>query len=154
MDLTSYFLENHSNLFYFIAGISFFIELTVMGLSGPLLFFAIAAFITAVLSSFGIIASWEVELFTLGFLTALIALLMWKPLKNFQNRGDGKDRSSDMIGLSVLCAIEITRTSGAIRYSGINWTARLDEQYNNAIPEGELCEISAVEGNVMIVKPK
>jgi len=152
MDLIQYFSENHGQLFFLIAGVSFMLELTVMGLSGPLLFFAIASFITAILSSLGIITGWELELFTLGLLTAIVALVLWKPLKNFQNRGDGKDNSSDMIGLSVPCVIEVTAVDGAIKYSGINWKARLDEQQSEPIPEGTMCKISAVEGNVMIVK--
>ena len=152
MDLIHYFSENHSQLFFLIAGLSFMIELTVMGMSSPLLFFAIASFITAILSSFGIISGWELELFILGLLTVVVALVLWKPLKNFQNRGDGTDNSSDMIGLTVPCMVEVTAIDGAIRYSGINWKARLDKQQSEAIAEGTLCKITAVEGNVMIVK--
>ena len=128
------------------------VELTVMGMSGPLLFFAIASFLTAILSSLGIIAGWEIELFCLGVLTAITAFLLWKPLKNFQNRGDGTDSSSDMIGLLVPCAIEVNATGGAIKYSGINWKARLDKQQTETITEGSMCKITAVDGNVMIVK--
>ena len=41
MDIISYFSENHAHLFYLMAGISFVIELTILGLSGPLLFFRV-----------------------------------------------------------------------------------------------------------------
>lgn len=153
-DLVQYFSENHGQLFFLIAGVSFMIELTVMGMSSPILFFAIASFITAILSSFGIISGWELELFSLGLLTAIAALALWKPLKSFQNRGDGKDTSSDMIGLSVPCSVEVTAVDGAIKYSGINWKARLDPQQTEPVVEGTMCQISAVEGNVMIVKNK
>lgn len=152
MDVIQYFSENHAQLFFLIAGVSFMIELTVMGMSSPLLFFAIASFITAILSSFGIVTGWDIELFCLGLLTAIIAFLLWKPLKNFQNRGDGKDQSSDMIGLTVPCTTEVTAADGAIKYSGIDWKARLDQQQSEPILEGSMCKISAVEGNVMIVK--
>jgi len=153
MNLINFFTENHSHLLFLIAGISFVLELAVMGLSGPLLFFAIACFLTAILSSLGIITGWEVELFSIGLLTSLIALILWKPLKRFQNRNPGDDTSSDMIGLSVPSATKIDHLNGAIRYSGVNWTARLDNAYSDSIAEGTMCEICAVKGNVMIVKP-
>ena len=152
MNLIQYFSENHGQLFFLIAGVCFMIELTVMGMSSPILFFAIASFLTAILSSLGIITGWELELFSLGLLTAIVAGILWKPLKSFQNRGDGTDNSSDMIGLSVPCTIEVTETDGAIKYSGINWKARLDKQQSEVISAGTMCKITAVEGNVMIVK--
>ena len=152
MDLIYYFSENHAQLFFLIAIVSFIIELTVMGMSGPLLFFAIGTLITAILSSLGIIAGWEVELFSLGLITAITAAVLWRPLKNFQNRGDGTDNSSDMIGLTVPCVAEVTAVDGSIRYSGINWKARLDKQQSQSIPEGAMCKISAVDGNVMVVR--
>lgn len=152
MDLIQYFSENHGQLFFLIAGVCFMIELTVMGMSSPLLFFAIASFITAILSSLGIISGWELELFSLGLLTAIAAGVLWKPLKSFQNRGDGTDNSSDMIGLTVPCVAEVTAVDGSIRYSGINWKARLDKQQSQPIPEGAMCKISAVDGNVMVVR--
>ena len=151
--MIDFFAQNHSHFWFLVAGISFVLELAVMGLSGPLLFFAIASFFTAILSSLGIISGWEFEIFTVGILTAVIALVLWKPLKKFQNRNSGSDTSSDMIGLTVPTAEEITHMGGAIRYSGINWKARLDQDYSEAIPASTMCQISAVQGNVMIVKP-
>lgn len=151
MDIVNYFSDNHAQLLFIIAGLSFVVELTVMGLSGPLLFFAIACFLTAMMSSVGIVSGWEAELFSIGVLTTLITALLWKPLKAFQNKAEGVDNSSDMIGRIVPCAIDITNTAGAIRYSGINWTARLDAEQSETIVEGEMCRITGVNGNVMVV---
>lgn len=156
MGLLQYFFDHHAQLLYLIAGVSFVIELTIMGLSGPLLFFAIACFITAILTSFGLLTGWENEVFSVGLFTGLIAILLWNPLKKFQNRGGGPDSSSDMIGQQVRCTSEINQIGGTIRYSGINWTARLDtavEIKDITIPVDTLCEITGVDGNVMIVKP-
>ena len=72
-----YFLENPDHLWYLIAGISFVIELSIMGLSGPLLFFAIASLLTGILVSIGIIDGWQSEVFSVGLLTALIAFILW-----------------------------------------------------------------------------
>tara|TARA_B100000809_G_scaffold266065_1_gene327175 strand:+ start:9873 stop:10337 length:465 start_codon:yes stop_codon:yes gene_type:complete len=152
MDIVQYFSNNHDQLLYVIAGLSFVVELSVMGMGGPLLFFAAASFITGILVSMGVISGWEAEVFTVGVLTAAIAALLWKPFKRFQNSGGRSDTSSDMIGLTVPVSAEISHNGGSIRYSGINWKARLALASETAIAPDERCEIVAVEGNVMIVK--
>ncbi len=154
MDLMQYFAGHHDHFFYLVAGISFIVELTIIGLGGPLLFFAIASFITGILISLGVISGWEMEIFALGVITALTTLLLWKPLKNFQNSGGGADTSSDMIGKEVPASSEINANAGSIRYSGINWNSRLDDQSGVAsIANGDQCTITSVDGNIMIVKP-
>jgi hypothetical protein len=152
MDIVQYFSSNHDQLLYLIAGLSFVIELSVMGLGGPLLFFAAASFITGILVSIGVISGWESEVFSVGVLTAIITGLLWKPFKRFQNSGGRGDTSSDMIGLIVPASADITRDGGTIRYSGINWNARLDPALEETVMADERCEIVAVEGNVMIVQ--
>ena len=151
MDIMQYFLDDHARLLFLLSGISFVIELTVMSLSGPLLFFAIATFITGVLVSTGVISGLESEILVVGVLTAIIALSLWKPLKNLQNQGGGPDTSSDMIGQTVLSSSMITRTTGTIRHSGINWQARLNAETTADIAAGQNCLIPAVDGNTMIV---
>jgi membrane protein implicated in regulation of membrane protease activity len=154
MDIAAYISDNHAHFFYVLAGLSFLVELTLMGLSGPLLFFAIASFMTAILISMGLISGWEIEIFTAGVLTALTALLLWKPLKRFQNSSDGSDNSSDMIGRQVPVSKTVSQVKGSIRYSGIDWNSRLDEGAGvESIDEGKLCIITSVDGNIMLVKP-
>ena len=148
-----YFLENPAHLWFLIAGISFVIELSIMGLSGPLLFFAIASLTTGILVNVGFIDGWQSELLTVGLLTAVVAAILWKPLKSLQNTKDKTDNSSDMVGLSVLASTEINATSGTIRYSGIDWQARLAEEANGkSISAESQCQIVAITGNIMLVK--
>lgn len=152
MDIISYFSDNHASLLFLLAGIAFVIELTVMGLSGLVLFFAIGCFITGILTYTGVLNSWEAEVFSVGLLSSLAALILWKPLKRFQSKAVPTDESSDMSGRQVPCAEAITVSGGAIRYSGINWPARLDPSSNvDAIEQGEHCVITKVDGNVMLV---
>ncbi|RHW76295.1 NfeD family protein [Colwellia sp. RSH04] len=149
-----YFLENHHHLWFLIAGISFIVELSIMGLSGPLLFFAIASIVTGILVSIGVLTSWQMEILSVGVVSALTALILWKPLKNLQNSKSKTDTSSDMIGLKVPVSTDITETSGNIRYSGINWNARLVEDASvEVITTEQQCQIVAVSGNTMLVKP-
>ena len=148
-----YFLENPAHLWYLIAGVSFVIELSVMGLSGPLLFFALASLVTGILVSLGVVGGWQSEILTVGLLSALIAVILWKPLKSLQNAKEKTDNSSDMIGLEVAASSDISKTSGSIRYSGIDWQARLAEEANvDLIRESSQCSIVAITGNIMLVK--
>jgi len=148
-----YFLENPSHLWYLIAGISFVVELSIMGLSGPLLFFAMASLATGILVNLGFIDGWQSEVLSVGLLTAVIAVILWKPLKAFQNSKDKTDDSSDMIGLKVLASSDISAKSGTIRYSGIDWQARLADHANaELINEQSQCQIVAITGNTMLVK--
>lgn len=148
-----YFLENPDHLWYLIAGISFVIELSIMGLSGPLLFFAIASLTTGILITIGFIEGWQSEIFTVGILTAVVAAILWKPLKSLQDSKDKTDNSSDMVGLTVLASSEINVSSGSVRYSGIDWQARLAEEANgDPINADSQCVIVAITGNIMLVK--
>jgi len=148
-----YFLENPAHLWFLIAGLSFVIELSIMGLSGPLLFFAIASLMTGILVNIDLLDSWQMQVLAVGILTAITAIILWKPLKQLQNPRTRTDTSSDMIGLKVPASADITTTSGSIRYSGINWSARLAEDCGvDKICNTSLCVIVAISGNTMLVK--
>ncbi|VAW59585.1 Putative activity regulator of membrane protease YbbK [hydrothermal vent metagenome] len=153
MELADYFLQNHDKLLYLLAGISLVLELTLMGLSGPLLFFAIACAITGVLYSLGLVTDWEYEVLSVGLLSTVSAVVLWRPLKKFQGASHVSDSSSDMIGQVVPVSDEVSLNGGSIRHSGIDWQARLDDGSAQASLESGLrVKIVAVEGNVMIVK--
>jgi len=149
-----YFLDNPDHLWYLIAGISFVVELSIMGLGGPLLFFALASLGTGILVSLGFIVGWQSEILSVGLLTALVAVLLWKPLKLLQNLREKTDNSSDMVGLKVPASSDINNISGSVRYSGIDWQARLaDEVDVDSIKDQSQCQIVAITGNTMLVKP-
>ena len=95
------FLENHQLIWYAIGSLSLVIELGIMGLSGPLLFFALASVITGTLVHLGVIDGWQSEILVVGILSAIITLVLWKPLKKMQVSNSKTDDSSDMIGLKV-----------------------------------------------------
>jgi len=154
MEIINYFSENNAQLFYLVAGISFVLELGVLGMTGPLLFFAIASVVTGLLIQSNLISSWESQFLCVGVLTAIITLFSWKPLKRFQNSGGGADTSSDMIGKKVPSASEITHENGKVRFSGIDWSARLAiDCEEESVKANTSCIITGVEGNIMLVKP-
>ena len=143
-------LNNHSLVWFAIAGLSFILELSVMGLGGPLLFFAIASTITGICVSVGLVTTWPFEILLVGLLTAVVTSLLWIPLKRMQNKTTATDESSDMIGLRVLINEDITESSGTIRYSGINWNARLAKG-ESTIKTDQFCVINAIDGTTLIV---
>jgi len=154
MDIViDYLFQHHDKFLYIIAGVALLIELSLVGLSGPLLFFAIGCALTGVLISLNMISTWEAELLFVGVFTLLASLVMWKPLKQFQGKGQVSDNSSDMIGQMVTVSETLTKQGGSIRFSGINWTARLEQDSDiTSVAVGELVKIYAVDGNIMIIK--
>lgn len=151
--IIDYLFNNHDKLLYLIAGVSLLVELTLIGLSGPLLFFAIGCALTGVLISLNLVTSWELELLFVGIFTLLSSLVMWKPLKKFQGSGMVNDSSSDMIGQIVPISETVSHFGGSVRHSGINWNARLSEEsQTESIKMGERVTICGVDGNTLIVK--
>jgi membrane protein implicated in regulation of membrane protease activity len=148
-----YLFSNHDKLLYLLAGASLLVELTLIGLSGPLLFFAMGCALTGVLVSLNLISTWEIELLFVGIFTVLSSLIMWRPLKQFQGTGKVSDNSSDMIGQIVAVSETVTHSTGAVRHSGINWTARLAEDSDkDSIDIQQHVKICAINGNILIVK--
>jgi membrane protein implicated in regulation of membrane protease activity len=144
--------DNHATLFLSAAFIMLVIELFVLGLAGPLLFVAIGTGLTALLIYLNVITGITAELFTASVLASITALVLWKPLKNFQNSGDNKNTSSDMVGKTVVVMETITKTAGSIRFSGLDWQARLAQSSSlSEIAVDESVVISSVEGTLIIV---
>lgn len=151
--LISYLQSNHDQLLYVIGAIALVVELSVIGLSGPLLFFGLGCLLTGLLVSLGIIQGWELEVLSVGLLSAVSALLLWKPLKSFQGHKVVQDTSSDMIGQTVPVSEPVTINGGKVRHSGINWNARLsDTAQVDVIESGIRAKIVAVDGNILIIE--
>jgi membrane protein implicated in regulation of membrane protease activity len=152
--LIDYFAQHQDHLLYAIAGICLLAELSVLGMSGPLLFLALGCVITGVMVSLGVISGWELEVLSVAVLTTLSAILLWKPLKKFQNSGVDRDTASDMIGKVLPVTGLITRDQGTVSYSGIDWQARLDADHLEPVIVGGRVEVVAVQGSLLLVRPE
>ena len=153
--ILDYLLNNHDKLLYGLAGICLLIELTLIGLSGPLLFFALGCLFSGALVSLNLISTWETELIFVGLFSLLSALLLWKPLKRFQGSTTVSDNSSDMIGQTVTVSETVTVNGGSIRHSGINWNARLaDDSKLENFKISERVLITGIDGNVILVNSR
>jgi len=151
--LFDFIANNHDKVLYAIAAISLIVELTLIGLSGPLLFFAIGSLMTGILISLNLLSYWEIEIISVAVLTFVAAVVLWKPLKKFQgNNNPVADTSSDLICQIVPVRETVTTTSGQARHSGINWPARLsDKSAFNEISIEQQAIIVAVQGNILIL---
>ena len=150
--IMDYFSQHHDQLLYTIAAISLLVELGVLGMSGPLLFFALSCLITGVLVSVGLISGWEMEVLAVGVLSFASAILLWKPFKNYQNAKEAPNTSSDMIGRRLLVTADISPDQGRVAYSGIEWQARLAQIDSPAIVAGQHAQVIAVDGSLLLVK--
>jgi membrane protein implicated in regulation of membrane protease activity len=100
------------------------IEIAVLGFSTFVLFFVgCAAVVTAGLLYVGIIPDTLLAaLLSTGILTALSAVLLWKPLKNMQAKVDTTKAKSDLVGHSFVLVEDVApELTPVYRYSGIDW---------------------------------
>jgi inner membrane protein len=152
--ITTHFMHNQDQLLYALAGLCLVLELTFLGMSGPLLFVAMGSLLTGLLLSLGIISSWGAILVSLGVLSSLSAALLWRPLKRFQNVPVAQDTSSDMVGRVLPVSAAIGRDAGRVKHSGIEWQARLVTSDSPAIEVGARAQVVAVDGTLLMVKPE
>jgi inner membrane protein len=151
--LIDFFAHHHDHFFYAVAGICLLLELSVLGVSGPLLFVALACIVTGLFITLGFINGWNIEFLMVGVFAAASAAALWKPLKRFQNKASAPDTSSDMIGRELLATYEITRDQGRVSYSGIEWQARLESSLVEPIATSSRVQVVGVDGSLLRVKP-
>ncbi len=147
-----YFTQHQDYFFYALAGICLLVELSLLGMSGPLLFVAIGSVITGVLLSLGIIHSFGIALVALGVISLASAAILWGPLKKLQNKEVGPETSSDMVGKVVPVTARITQTDGRVSYSGVEWLARLDSSSSEPIEAESRVKVTSVDGTILVVR--
>jgi membrane protein implicated in regulation of membrane protease activity len=106
------------------------IEVAVLGFSTFVLFFVgCAAVVTAGLLYVGIIPdTWLSAMFSTGVLTALSAVLLWKPLKNMQTKVDTTKAKGDLVGHSFILVEDVApELTPLYHYSGIDWKLNASE---------------------------
>jgi membrane protein implicated in regulation of membrane protease activity len=115
----------------FILGIFLLvIEVAVLGFSTFVLFFVgCGAVITAGLLYVGIIPDTGLAaMFSMGLLTALSAVLLWKPLKNMQKDVDTTPAKGDLVGHNFVLVEDVApELAPEYHYSGINWKLKASE---------------------------
>jgi len=151
--------ENQATWWFVLGCILLAIEIIVLGFStAVLLFIGLGAILTSGLMWLGILpATWIAGLTSFAVCSALVAIVLWRPLKSLQSdRYRGVDPSSDFIGHEFRLEHDLSKTaSGTTRYSGIEWRVELDERSIDAIIDaGETVSVTRVSAGVFtVLKP-
>lgn len=136
-----------------VAGIAaLIIEVAVLGFATfILLFFGASLLITGLAMSLGILpATGTVALWSTTALTAVLALVLWKPLKNMQNEVEEEGIHGDFARQQFVLDEDVDSSGKSVYvYSGIQWKLKSYEP----ISRGTLVEVTKVDVGVLWVRP-
>jgi inner membrane protein len=147
-----FFSQHQDYFFYALAGICLLVELALLGMSGPLLFVALGSLLTGIFISLGLVHAFSVAIVLLAGLSVSSAALLWGPLKKWQNKEVGPEMSSDMVGKVLLVTARVTHSDGRVKYSGVEWLARLDSSSSEPIEADNRVQVTSVDGTLLKVK--
>jgi len=152
------YINTHQAEFWIILGfILLSIEVVTGMVTGILLFGSIGAIITGLIMFTGLLPeTWETGIASTAISAGIVAILLWKPLKNLQNADvPKKDNSSDLVGYEFTLEQDISLSSpGKTRYSGIQWKVEIYREAGvNEIKAGQTVEVCSVDVGKFRVKP-
>ena len=129
------------------------IEILVLGFSTFVFFFVgVALLLTSFAMLVGVLPeSMTTALLSIGILTALEVVFLWKPLKNMQSKVDKSKAKGDLVGHTfVLVETVGPGLSPSYHYSGINWKLVSETE----LPSGTKVEVTEVEVGVFHIQAK
>lgn len=141
-------MEVSNEILWLVAGVIFVVlEFTALPGVG-LLFAGVAALLVGGLTeSMGTSLTYQWVIFLAG--TVILTLLFYKPLRNYQTNKDVK--YSDMVGESAtVVGVLVPNIEGKVRWSGTVMKARL--QSADTLAEGASVKITAIDGNILVVR--
>lgn len=128
------------------------VEVAILGFATFVLFFiGIAAVIAGTLMYFGFIPETTMSaVLTVAIVSALDALILWKPLKNLQQKVDSTPAKSDLIGHTFVLTDDVSPTvNPQYQYSGISWTLKSRQ----LISAGTAVKVYKAEVGIFFVEP-
>lgn len=145
--------DNLSEILVFIGLALLVIEVVVLGFSTFVLFFlGLACVLTGAVMYVGIIPESIMSTFVgVAVITAASAGLLWKPLKNMQNKVVRTTAQSDLIGYNFVLQGNVSASErSAHKYSGIEWQVKSKEE----LVAGTRVEVIKVEVGAFTVVAK
>lgn len=146
-----FFIENAVTVLLIIGFTCLSIEVAVLGFSTLVLFFVgIAAIAVAGAVSIGMVEAANLAgiISSIVVLTAVLAMILWKPMKSMQTHVSSQKVTSDFIGLTFTLTDDIgPALQSKYRYSGIDWRV----EANTPIPAGTKVRVVDVDVGVMRV---
>ncbi len=129
------------------------IEVVVLGFSTFVLFFVgLAAVAAGGLMTVGVIPdSMLSALLSVGVLTALSAVILWRPLKSMQGNVESRKVTNDLVGHIFILNDAVSRTKNPVyRYSGIDWNLSSEQE----LSAGTLVKVTGVAVGKFIIQAK
>ena len=124
MDLAQWVSDNLAPFLIFLGIALLAIEILVLGLSVfILLFIGSASILTGLLIYLSLLpANTVTALVAIALLTAVLAVLLWQPMKKLQAKVDNKPVKGDFIGHRFVLEQGISpHAPGFHRFSGVQW---------------------------------
>lgn len=146
-------VSNHLAEALVVAGLLLLtIEVAILGFATFVLFFVgIAAIFAGALMYLGVIPETTMAaVLAVGIISAVDAVLLWKPLKRFQQQVDKKQASNDLEGHVFTLANTVSATEHPqYHYSGINWTLKSEQQ----LEAGTAVKVVRTEVGIFHIEP-
>ena len=145
-----WFLNNPSQSLITMGIVLLIIEVVVMGFSTFILtFIGLSLVITGTGVYLGMLSG---DLMTIvisnAIVASVVAIVLWKPLKRFQNKVDTTPVSNDLVGITFTLAQDIdASTAGKHRLSGVEWQVKS----HSAITAGSNVIVDKAEVGVLWV---
>jgi len=153
------YINNNLAGFWIFLGFSMLAaEVLVFGFGTIVFLFAgMGAIITGLLIMAGLLPpSWIASVACFGISTGVMGVLLWKPFKKMQDRSAADQKpQSDFVGLTFILDQEVTGSQhGNYRYSGINWTVKIDPGSGlDNITSGTKVQVVSVDVGIFRIKP-
>jgi len=130
------------------------VDIFVIGFS-PVMFVALGALATGALLY---VVGWRPSLVATAAICALASLLIaalgWRPLRRFQSADIQDDQSSDLIGRELTTTHAVSKRGGVVRWSGVEWRAKLAEDAGvDKVEAGARVKVAKVKGLTLILRP-
>lgn len=147
------YMQSHLSQTLMVVGLLLLaIEILVLGFSTFVLFYlGCATIITGILISFKVLPEdMLIASGVIAVLSAIIAVVSWKPLKALQNDVEVSKTTNDMIGHRFVLEQDLKLgQSITLRYSGIDWAVSAKQ----AISQGVEVEVTDITVGRMVVAP-
>ena len=147
-------ISNNLSESLIMAGLALLIiEVVVLGFSTFVLFFVgLAAVAAGGLMTVGVIPdSMLSALLSVGVLTALSAVILWRPLKSMQGNVESRKVTNDLVGHIFILNDAVSRTKNPVyRYSGIDWNLSSEQE----LSAGTLVKVTGVAVGKFIIQAK
>lgn len=147
------FIYQHlAEILFSLGALLLVLELAFLGVSGPVLFIALGCFWSGLLVQLGVITSPLSAAVVAASAAMTAAIILWKPLKKWQNKTQTVQTTSDMVGKTLPVTAPVTALEGRVSYSGIEWLAALAADETQPLAVGEQAVVVAVDGTLLRVK--